>query len=187
MRIRWLLLITALCVAVPVVSLAGITNGDFENGGTGWDVSLPNANWWYEFPPTGGNPNGHAYIHSPWSESQGAGCISQDFDCGVPSDVDTCRVSFDYKLENVDAASLSARVKVYLDGSPVFTSPESDSLDWTTVSVTAPCGAHTIRLCLEVDGGNNGWEAYFDNVQAVCITGSPVGDGAWGLIKALFE
>jgi hypothetical protein len=187
MRIRWLPLIASLVVAVPAISVAGVTNGDFEAGGAGWNVNLPNTEWWNEFPATGGNPDGCAYIHSPWGNSQGVGCISQTFECGVPSPVDTCRISLDYKLVNVDASPLTARVKVFLDDELVFTSPPSNFIDWTNIAFVAPCGTHSIDLCLEVDTGNNGWEAWFDNVQAVCITGSPTDTSPWGLIKSLFE
>jgi hypothetical protein len=87
----------------------------------------------------------------------------------------------------VDANTLSGRVKVFLDGVLQFTSPPADFIDWTSVTLTAPCGDHNIRLALEVDAGNNGWEALFDNVAAHCDILIPVEPNTWGGIKRIFD
>jgi len=181
----WILVSLTLLHTSAVPALALIQNGDFEAGGDGWIViAIPP--WIVSFPAAGGNPNGYALIQSPFGNSQGLGAILQGFECGTPGSGSQCVIMFDYRLHQVDAADNTGRVTVFLDNEPVFTSP-SGNIDWTTVTLTVPCGEHAIGLALEVDAGNNGWEASFDNAQADCEQSTPVEAVTWGGIKSTFE
>ena len=178
-----------LLLLATVPALADIQNGNFQAGGDGWFV-IAVPPWMVTFPPTGGNPNDYALVQSPSSIPQGtlAG-ILQGFQCGTPGGGSVCLILFDYRLRQVNAANNSGRVKVFIDNEPDFTSP-SGNIDWTAVGLTVPCGDHSIALTLEVDAGNNAWEASFDNVQAFCeITSSvpsQMQSGTWGAIKSAF-
>jgi len=174
----------AVVVLVAGAAFAQIDNGDFENGAAGWNAD-PAPNWTVEFLAQGGNPDGYARIMSPFGNSEGESCIDQEFECGVPGD-DTCVISFDYFCRWIDSSELAGRVKVYLDGDLEFTSPAENDIDWTNATVTVPCGTHTIALCLEVDPGNNGWEAGFDNVVADCESVSS-DDETWSYLKAIYR
>jgi hypothetical protein len=180
----YLAVTAALAIATP--ALAHVENGDFEKGAANWTASSP-AFWSVSFPAAGGHPNGHALIQSPFGNSQGTASISQSFDCGIPSLGLQCIIDFDYRLRAVDASPLTGRVKVIVDGALQFVSPPSNFIDWTTVTIAVPCGDHTISLGLEVDAGNNGWEALFDNVLAHCDILIPVQPNTWGSIKRVFD
>jgi hypothetical protein len=163
-------------------AIAQIVNGDFENAGDGWfAIFVPP--WSVTFPPDGGNPNGYALIQSPF---EGLGAVLQGFECGTPGGGSLCVIMFDFRLRQVDAADNSGRIKVFVDNEPFFTSV-SGNIDWTTANVTVPCGQHAIALGLEVDAGDNRWEASFDNVQADCEVTTPVAPSTWGGIKSTFE
>jgi len=190
MLVRFITAIACLLVALPSVGFAQVTNGDFEAGGTGWTPDVP-ATW--AVPPAGitflaagGNPNGFAHIQSPFGDSGGTGCIEQTFVCGTDQTAH-CVITLDYMHRSIDASAFTGRVKVIVDGNVEFTSAPSNDQPWTTVTVVVPCGTHRLQLCLEVDPGNNGWEAGFDNVRAVCDI--PVGatEPTWGAVTKLFE
>lgn len=163
---------------------ADFLNGDFENGSDSWTWT-PLAGWNIDFPSEDGNPDGHVRIQSPFGDSEGTLGVTQEFDCGAESD-ETCVVTFDYKLEFIDASSMTARIRVTLDGAEVFVSPPSDFIDWTTVAVYPSCGQHSITASLEVDAGNNGWRGSFDNFTATC---SPVANEprSWSTVKSLYR
>jgi hypothetical protein len=180
-----LLPVLALLV-IPVAASAQIDNGDFEQGGAGWAINAP-PDWMIDFPNTGGNPEGYAQIHSPFGNSGGTGCITQIFDCGIENGVDLCEISFDFRSENWDANSEAGRVQVFIDGVLEFQAPESDKIDWKHVTIEVPCGRHQIDLCLNVDDGNNGWIACFDNVTAECMTPVQTLPGTWGEMKDLYR
>ncbi len=79
MAIKLLRLLPVLALlTIPAAASAQITNGDFENGNVGWIIDAP-VGWDVQFPPTGGNPEGYAQIHSPFGNSGGTACISQRF------------------------------------------------------------------------------------------------------------
>ena len=183
----------SLCILLLLVSpaTAQIVNGDFEAGGTGWTVVLAppggGGPWTISFPAAGGNPNGYANIHSPFGDSGGESCITQDFQCGEAGTVGVCDISLDYRHMTWDSSPLAGRVNIYIDGVLVHTSPPVDDQGWTGFSFVTECGPHRIELCLEVDPGNNGWEACFDNVLAECDDNVPVQDGSWGAVKALYD
>jgi hypothetical protein len=190
MLARSIVAITFLAIAVPSVGFAQVTNGDFEAGGTGWTPQVP-ATWLIApagitFQAVGGNPNGYAHIQSPFGTSGGTGCIEQIFVCGTDEQAH-CVISVDYMLRSIDAAALTGRVKIMVDGNVEYTSPPTNDQPWTSVTVVVPCGTHRLQLCLEVDAGNNGWEAGFDNVSSVCDI--PVGatEPTWGSVKSLFD
>lgn len=187
MKRTWITtLLVALVSAVPLTAHAQVVNGDFEAGALGWGAGPP-PGWIVDFPAAGGNPNGHAYIRSPFGTSAGTACVTQVFQCGVPPTQGDCRIKLDYRLRSIDANLLSARVKILVDGATVFVSPPADEIPFTTIEFTVPCGQHQIALCLEVDPGNNGWEAAFDNVSAVCIPATPTLPKTWGVVKALYR
>jgi hypothetical protein len=184
-RGSWILVSLTLLHIAATPAQAQIQNGDFEAGGEGWiPIAIPP--WFVSFPPAGGNPNGYALIQSPFSNSEGLGAILQGFLCGTPGPGNQCVIMFDYRLRQVDAADNSGRVTVFLDNEPVFTS-SSGNIDWTTATLTVPCGEHSIGLALQVDSGNNGWEASFDNVLANCEVSTPVESTTWGRIKSSYE
>jgi hypothetical protein len=192
MRLILLAAMVVVLAAAPATLQAQVTNGDFENGANGWSTVIvptqnPSEPWAVTFPATGGNPDGYGQIMSPFGNSGGTGSLEQSFSCGTANPSGVCMISFDYYLQSVDASSLSGRVKVSVDGNLLFTSPPSDLIDWNTVQVSVPCGDHRIQLTLEVDDGNNGWQAGFDNVTAECMTGSPTVPQSWGHIKAQYE
>jgi hypothetical protein len=135
---------------------------------------------------TGGNPNGRAHIHSPFGNSAGEACIIQTFDCGNDPN-GTCNISLDYSHRCVDASPLTGRVRIWLDGNVVRTFALSNDQPFVNVTVSVPCGTHELRLCLEVDPGNNGWEASFDNVTSFCDTNVGVERSTWGAVKTLFQ
>ena len=179
---------TLVCAAsillVAGVATADFVNGDFENGSDGWTWNVP-ATWTIDFPAVGGNPDGYAEIMSPFGESGGQTSLTQEFDCGEQSS-EVCVVTLDYRLEMVDASSATGRVIVEMDGSVVFVSPASDFIDWTEVDIYPSCGHHTITVYLNVDEGNNGWRASFDNFVATC---APVATEttSWSTIKTLYR
>ena len=178
-------LVLAVALLLPCSVRAQIVNGDFEAGGTGWTVSVP-PGWTGSFPPAGGNPNGFGQIMSPFGNSGGEGCLRQQFLCGEGAPASFCRITLDYLLHNVDASSLSGRVVVMIDNVQKFVSPPADDIGWTSISFSVPCGTHEIELCLQVDAGNNGWRAGFDNVKAFCETNVGVDNRTWGGVKALY-
>jgi len=180
------LLPVLILIAIPLSASAQIDNGDFELGDAGWSVINP-VNWVIDFPNAGGNPEGYAQIHSPFGNSGGTGCISQVFDCGVPDPLNVCEIEFDYRSENWDANSNAGRVQVFVDGVLKYQAPESDQIDWTHIMFNVECGRHQIDLCLNVDDGNNGWIACFDNVTAECMTPVQTAPGSWGIIKDLYR
>jgi hypothetical protein len=182
---RTLSILTLALALLPVAATAQVVNGDFEAGGTGWSTSIP-AQWSITFPPAGGNPDGHALIQSPFGNSGGEGCIAQTFLCGTDPQ-GPCIITLDYRHRSIDASPLTGRVRIFIDDTLVHTSPPSNLQDWTTVTFTAPCGEHTIRLCLQVDAGNNGWQAAFDNVRAICDIPIGAERTTWGLIKRLYD
>jgi hypothetical protein len=186
---RTLLIITALAIlTLALPASAQLINGDFEDpAGIGWGITLPNPDWTGEIRPAGGNPDGYAYLMSWYTDplSEGTGLFGQTFDCGDdPANV--CVITLDYSHGLVDASSLSGRVVIYIDGVLVHTSPPVDYQPWTTVTFSVPCGIHLLEMGLEVDAGNNAWEACFDNVRAECDDSVPTIDRDWGDIKALF-
>lgn len=185
MKLLRLLPVMAL-LAIPVASSAQITNGDFENGNTGWLAGTP-PNWTVNFLAAGGNPDGYAQILSPFGQSGGTACITQEFDCGLPDPNSVCTIEFDYRLERIDAGEKTGRVQVFVDGGLKFESPELDVIDWTHVSLTLECGSHEIKLTLNVDDGNHGWLACFDNVTARCESGVPTVPSTWGSLKVLYK
>src|ERR1051326_2343147 len=102
----------------------------------------------------------------------------------------SCRIVLDYDVFKTDSTlSYTGRVQVYLDDRLIHTSAPSDSSGWVTFSYLAPCGTHTLKMCLEVDPGSNGqghanrWSARFDNVASQCVTSTPVEPSTWGAIK----
>jgi hypothetical protein len=189
---RHIALLVVLAGAFALASSAGaqVVNGDFEAGGTGWSVDRP-ATWvpgdgsTIEFDAAGGNPNGFAYMHSPWGASGGLGRILQTFICGTDPSGE-CLITVDYRHRSVDASPLTGRVKIFVDGVLKHTSPPSNDQPWTTVTISAACGPHVLALCLEVDPGNNGWEAGFDNVTAHCDVQVDVAPSTWSTVKHLY-
>lgn len=176
-------------LCLPTFAFAQVQNGDFENGGAGWVVDPPPPGWTVDFPPAGGNPNGRAAITSPFGNSQGEACIRQSFQCSSPGAGDSCNISFDYRLESIDAAPFSGRVRVLVDGVEMYVSAPTDfpGIPWTSVSITVPCGQHEIALCLQVDIENNGWQASFDNVRAECRGTVPTRPRTWGDVKLIYR
>lgn len=184
--IRTALALALLLIVLPTVSVAQIVNGDFEIPGcAGWTVNKPSA-WTIDCPVSGGNPGGYGHIMSPFGNSGGQGCLIQGFQCGTPGVTGNCEIALDFKLDQVDASNNSGRVKIYVDGTLQYTSA-SMTLAWTHVSFTVPCGFHTLALCLQVDAGNNGWSACFDNVTAQCMPITPAEPQTWGRIKAIYQ
>ena len=183
------------CLAASILTLAlagaalasvpsGISNGDFCQGDFNWNPQPP-ANWTITFPAAGGNPDCYARIQSPFGQSAGTGSITQTFNCGEPGIPGNCVITFDYRLESIDASPGTARVHLRIDGAIQFTSPSADSEGWRNVTVTVPCGVHVLTLELEVDPTNNGWAACFDNVFARCEPIVPTAPSTWGRIKSL--
>jgi len=176
-----------LAIFVAGAAMAQVSNGDFEDGSTGWILSTP-PNWTIGVQG-GGNPGGHAHIQSPWGDSAGIGCFDQEFPCGQedPTGQSHCIITFDYYLHNLDASPGSGRVIVMVDDVVEFmTDPDADWIDWTTVAISVPCGYHFLSLCLEVDPVNNGWEAGFDNVSATCDDGTATDASDWSTVKSLY-
>jgi hypothetical protein len=164
-------------------SQAQITNGDFENGGTGWDTSVP-ANWSLTFYGSEGNPGGYVGIQSPFGDSGGEACVSQDFQCNSP---DGCDIYVDYRHEWIDSNPLAGRILVKLGGGVIHTSAPVNDQPWTTIRMGPVIeGTHTIEICLEVDEGNNGWEAGIDNVACPGCQGIGVEAIGWGTVKARY-
>ena len=185
MRISIIALAAGACLALALPASAQVINGDFELGGLGWTVAVP-PTWSGSFPAAGGNPGGFADIRSPFGNSGGTGCVLQTFTCGDPDVGTACVFTLDYFLDNIDASSLSGRIRIYVDGLLLFTSAPADDIPWSAVSFTVPCGVHTIQLCLQVDAGNNGWEAGFDNVIAECDDSVPAEKLDWSTVKTLY-
>ena len=179
-----LALATLTILLAAMSAQADVINGDFENGGADWTDNAP-ADWGVIFPAAGGNPDGYAAIRSPFSGPGGTGCIIQTFTCGDPGDGTECSITFDYRLDPVDAAAGTGRIVVWIDDvEHIVVEGQSD---WETVTFVAPCGVQVIGLCLEVDPDNNSWQASFDNVQAECT--GPVSTDAetWTNLKAIFR
>ena len=186
MKTAYRILSLSLLLAFAGGAFAQIADGDFETGGT-WGFSAPGT--WTIGIQAGGNPGMHGYIHSPWGNSGGLGCFEQSFYCGVedPAGQSSCSISLDFYLHIIDASAGTARVVVSIDGINEYVSPAGeDWIDWTRITLDVSCGYHNIALCLEVDPGNNGWEAGFDNVTADCDAGTPAESGNWSTFKSLY-
>jgi len=183
--LRRTLLAAALGLALAAPASAQIMNGDFEAGPSDWNPSLPPPGWTVSFLPAGGNPDAYARIQSPFSNAAGAVGIFQTFLCGDPGIPGNCLITLDYYLDQIDAGDFTGRVHVRIDGLVVYTSPPGPTAGWLNVTVTVPCGQHVIGLELEVDPGNNGWAACFDNVTARCEPIVPTRSTTWGRIKSL--
>jgi hypothetical protein len=180
-------LFLALALAGPASAPAQVVNGDFEQGGTGWNALLPNDRWTISFPAQGGNPDGYGRIQSPFGDSGGTGCITQTFLCGEQGGPGLCTITVDYQHGTIDANKNAGRVLIRLNNQVVYTSPPENQSPWRTINFTSPCGLQRLELCLEVDAGNNGWAACFDNVEAECHRPTPSEDGTWGRIKAIYD
>ena len=183
--LRTLVAASLLTLAMAAPAGAQIMNGDFEAGPADWTVLLPPPGWSTGFPAAGGNPNGYARIQSPFGNSGGNAHINQTFLCGDPGIPGNCIITLDYRLDQIDASDFTGRIWVQIDGVIQYTSPPGPSAGWVNVTVTVPCGQHVITLNLDVDAGNNGWAACFDNVQARCEPIVPTAPSTWGRIKSL--
>ena len=201
MTIRMTLL-TMLLLLLPGVARTQLVNGDFEDpDDSGWAADLP-IGWTATFPDTGGQPGGSARIASPTPEGDDYGCLVQTFSCGEPGGANLCLVTVSYRHQNLGAESRTGGIEIRLDGEALHATPrEENASGWRTVSVSAPCGPHTLALCLvrvdgvDVDGapayrsptggGIEGWEASFDNVTAACVPASGVAPTTWGRVKWL--
>lgn len=180
---RTLTLVLALALAGG--ALADVSNGDFEAGDTDWTYFAPSD--WTIGVQAGGNPGMHGYIMSPFGDSGGIACFEQGFWCGEDDPTSLCMINLDFYLHIIDATPGTARVVVSIDGIVQFVSPPGvDHIDWTRITLEVPCGYHVISLCLEVDPGNNGWEAGFDNVIAECEGDTPAGENSWSTVKSLY-
>jgi hypothetical protein len=187
MRYRLLLPSTLLLLALPTLTSAQIVNGDFEASGVGWIVDPPPPGWTVTFPPAGGNPGGYARIQSRDFQSEGFVCIRQRFFCGVPSANTQCQIRVDVRLEQIDAADLTGRVHILIDGVDYLPPLDPAGYDWRQIAFSVPCGEHEIALCLEVDAGNNLWGASFDNAAAECLGGVPAMPSTWGRVKQVYR
>ncbi len=170
-----------LCAAA---ASADVLNGDFESGSNGWQTNVP-PNWQTAFPAAGGNPDGYGAVQSPFGNSGGVGCLMQTFVCGDPGEEGTCTITLDYFLQQIDASNFTGRVLIRIDGVAATFAP-SDS-GWHSATFTVPCGVHVLELCLQVDAGNNGWRAGFDNVEATCDGVVSSKSAVWGTIKAMYN
>ncbi len=187
--VRWLQnCCSALFIMLVASSIAGaqITNGNFENGSTGWNFN-PNGGGSITFPSSGGNPGGYARIESPATNSTGSYTIDQEFNCGNPGGITTCHVSVDYRLDLIAGTSGASRLKIIVDRVTKYTAPVADHIPWTTASFEVPCGHHNITLDLEITGGNSDWVACFDNVGATCDIPTPGRLSTWGRMKSLYR
>lgn len=188
MRLRLISVLSVLLLILPLSAMAQV-NGDFEAGGTGWTVTLPNATWSGTFPVAGGNPNGYAQLVSPFGNSGGIAHVEQTFDCGSPPFLGICQITFDLRCVAIDAGTGTGRVKVFHNGNLVLTRACDEVVNPPYVTLelpSVPCGQQKLELCLEVDAGNNGWQACFDNVRAVCIPPLPTEQKTWGALKAVY-
>jgi hypothetical protein len=165
MKGRKFAILSPFLLVISCPALAQVINGDFELGSTPWTTSTSSAAWQVSFLAAGGNPTGYAQIHSPFGDSGGQGLIRQQFVCWT-GDPGQCEIAFDYKLDIWDASSFTGRVHAIVNGATVYTSPVANNISWTTIQVNMPCAPTLdIALVLEVDPGNNGWRACFDNVR----------------------
>ena len=188
-RQRWpayLSLATLVLALAAVPASAQILNGDFEMGGTDWNFNGP-ASWFNDYPPAGGNPDGCAIIASPLSGSGGTGCLIQTFNCGEQGSDTHCAIAFDFWLApDNNTAPDTGRIFALVDGSEVF-AHVGETGGWLQASFIVPCGVHVIELCLEVDDGDHGWRAIFDNVEASCEDTVPTDGSTWSSLKGLFR
>ena len=185
---RWLTLLSLVALGLTASSLsqAQVLNGDFESGGADWYAGVP-GNWEVTFPTTGGNPDGAAQI-SMFGDLEGRGCINQGFKCGEAGGRTYCEISVQYRLILTDGDNPnSGRIVIRIDGEDVYGSPLTAPDGWQTVTVTVPCGFHTLGLCLEADAGKNAWTALFDNVTSNCMSPVPVAPKTWSTIKAIYR
>ncbi len=184
-RMHWLFLIPLSLILLGGPAAADVANGDFEIGGTGWTTTVP-PDWEISFPPDGGNPDGNASIISRFWDSEGMGCVSQDFLCGQEDDQGTCTITFDAIMNWLDSNPFAGRLKVYVNGSLLWTAPDVNEMPWVTVQVVGECGLVTLDLCLEVDDGNNMWQGRYDNVTAECDA-VPAESIHWGMLKSRYR
>lgn len=181
-RTHWLILFASCLILSVLPAAADVVNGDFEDGGSAWNVAEP-SDWTVSFPATGGYPDGNASIQSRFWDSQGEGCVSQVFLCGEEG---TCNITFDATMNWIDSNELAGRLKVYVNGALLWTAPDVNEMLWTPVLVTADCGTILLDLCLEVDPGNNMWRGRYDNVSAECDPVA-VDDIHWGMLKSYYR
>lgn len=183
LRLLCFLLLSAVSFLPPNAG-AQVSNGGFENGGTGWQVLTPPGNGWTSgFPSSGGNPGGYATFRT--QSTGGQGRLRQTFNT-LSDTPDTCLISFQFKIENTNAVANSARVICSINGEEVYTSEDAglEGIPWTTAQFRYPCGEVAFEASLQVDPGSNSWEVCFDNVLAEVV--DPVVPVTWGRIKVLF-
>lgn len=177
----WLVLLLA---STPAT--AQITNGSFDDGGTGWTTSAdPGLS--VGFSSTGCSSAPHAQFGSGQQNPGGQACISQSFSCGTPGDDTSCRVNLDYRFNPVSAFNGdTARFLVYLDGGLELTL--AATTEWTSADFLVECGQHTIEICFEVDPEDYAWLGCIDDVEALCQgVVVPNDNSSWGAVKALYE
>jgi len=191
MRIQSMM--ATLLLLVSSGARAQVNNGGFDSGGSGWSIIAP-PGWVVSFPASGGNPNGYARIETPASHSGGVAYIEQTFGCG-PEDRTSAGCVFDFDIRcnllggNPNSCRVSHQLINDYDGSSGTATYYPLMEQWRDIahSQTA-CGTYTVRLGLEVDGGNNHFALGIDNVRAA-ITCDLVGvdDRLWGSVKRLYR
>lgn len=181
---KWIWLPLFVLLLSPSPGAAEVVNGDFE-GADGWALTGPDG-WSLDILPADGYPGGYARVQSTNENSAGAGCVSQTFECGIAGQ-SLCDITVDFEHANGAADPQAGRVQIFIDGNLAYTSPAIDKHAWSTVALSTTCGVHTLTLCLEVDEGNNGWLARFDNVTSRCNAPTPVEQGTWGWIKTIYR
>jgi len=167
---------------------AGIANGDFESGASGWTLDPVPSGWSAEFIPSGGNPGGFFSVQSAADASTGQVCIRQTFDCGSLPGSSQCVIDFDYRVEVLDGQSITGVVQVEVDGNPIFIRGiNSVGVPWTRVERAVGCGTHDLAVCAYDIYDGNGWRISFDNYQAQCDPIVPTQRATWGRLRATYR
>jgi hypothetical protein len=186
---RNLLLPGLLSLVLVSSASAQVTNGSFNSGLAGWTSAATGFGSVAADPY--GNPNNSARItttNALFSPPAGSGSISQTFGCGSSFETGLCMISLEYQANTFNGAV--ARFAIEIDGNEVYSFDHSISTSgFIPVTVSAPCGLHTIKLTgSNVSGGTfSGWAFWIDNVSAQCETPIPSRGSTWGGVKALYE
>ena len=166
---------------------AQITNGSFDFGLTGWSSSVSGT--CQISAVTYGNPFNSAWIsaqNTPPDPPEGAGTMTQQFECGTSSDPGVCVISVDYILFSNENPTIA--IEVVIDATVHLFEYSAPTNGWVTFTTQVPCGSHGIAIAASFQNGSasSHWSMHFDNVTASCQGVIKTSPSTWGRIKALY-
>jgi hypothetical protein len=170
---------------LPDETSAQITNGDFEDGPSGWSTVTSGPEFAVDITDANCGDGIQAQFYSDFDNPGGRACIAQDFTCGVEGADTVCTITLDYRFNLLSGSAGSARLLVSIDGEQLLS--VSPTGEWTQAAVDVACGQHTIEICMDVVPSDNAWTACVDDVNALCTGVVSTDVQGWGTVKGLFR